>query len=319
MSRIFSIIFSTQFFYSILRISTPIIFASLGALITASAGTINIGLEGMMLFSALVGVIVSAFSNSVLLGLIAAVLTGVLVSALMSYVTLILKSHITLTGIAINMLAAGATVFILYLVCGEKGISSSLSSGVLPRLELPLISEIPILGEILSNHNVLTYLALLMVFLTYLLLRKTRLGLRIRAVGENENAALSVGAKPIKYRFIAMLLSGVLAGLGGAYMSMGYVSWFSRDMIAGRGFIALAAQQLGQGSTLGTFLASLIFGAADSLANNLQTLQMPSEFVQSIPYAVTILGLVIFSIIKRKQQVKKLKEIMKQETARIEK
>lgn len=302
MSELGNIIFSTQFFYSILRISTPILFAAMGALITSKAGVINIGLEGIMLFSALSGVIFSAFSGSAWIGFICAILTGILIAVVMSYVALVLKSHITLTGIAINMFASGCTVFILYLVANDKGISSSLASKVMPTINIPVIQNIPILGQIVSGHNILTYFAFLSVLFTYVLLNKTVIGLRIRAVGENEQAALSVGAKPVKYQFIAMLISGVLAGMGGAYMSMGYVSWFSRDMIAGRGFIALAAQQLGQGTTIGTFVATMVFGMADAVANNLQAMQIPSEFVQSIPYFSTILGLVIFSIMKQKKE-----------------
>lgn len=305
MRQVFDIIFSTQFLYSILRISTPILFAAMGALITSKAGVINIGLEGIMLFAALSGVIFSAYTGSAWLGFLGAIVTGVLIAVLMSYVALILKSHITLTGIAINMFASGCTVFILYLVANDKGISSSLASKVMPNVKIPLIDGIPVAGDIFSGHNILTYFAFGAVLFTYLLLNKTVVGLRIRAVGENEQAALSVGAKPVKYQFIAMLISGVLAGMGGAYMSMGYVSWFSRDMIAGRGFIALAAQQLGQGTTIGTMAATLVFGMADSLANNLQAMQMPSEFVQSIPYAATILGLVMFSVMKQRKGVLK--------------
>lgn len=308
MRQIIGIIFSTQFFYSIFRISTPIMFASMGALITSKAGVINIGLEGIMLFAALSGVIFSAALGSAWAGFLGAVATGALMAILMSYVALVLKSHITLTGIAINMFASGCTVFILYLVTGDKGISSSLASKVMPTVELPLIHEIPLIGKIISGHNILTYLSFVGVLFTYILLNKTVAGIRIRAVGENEQAALSVGAKPVKYQFIAMLISGVLAGMGGAYMSMGYVSWFSRDMVAGRGFIALAAQQLGQGTTLGTLCATLVFGMADALANNLQALQMPSEFVQSIPYVATIIGLVVFSIVKQRKELERIRE-----------
>ena len=142
MKQISDIIFSTDFFYSILRISTPIIFAAMGALITAKAGVINIGLEGIMLFAGLSGVIFSAYSQSAFVGLLVAVITGVLIAMLMSYVALVLKSHITLTGIAINMFSSGCTVFILYLVCKDKGISSSLASKVLPTIHIPVIQNI---------------------------------------------------------------------------------------------------------------------------------------------------------------------------------
>ena len=302
MENILRIICSTEFFYSIFRVTTPILLAALGAMITSRAGVVNIGLEGIMLFSALAGVVTSAWTQSAAAGLLAAILVGVLISALMAYVMLVLRSDITLTGFAVNALGSGCTVFLLYVICNDKGISSSLASKVLPKVNLPLIQDIPFVGKVLSGHNIMTYVAFLLIIVIYWLVNKTPLGLRIRAVGENPHAAESVGIKVTRIQLIAMLISGVLAGMAGAYMSMGYVSWFARDMMAGRGFIALAAQQLGQGTVVGSMLASLAFGAADSLANNLQALRLPSEFVQSIPYAVTIVGLVIYSASKKRRE-----------------
>ena len=302
MENILRIICSTEFFYSIFRVTTPILLAALGAMITSRAGVVNIGLEGIMLFSALAGVVTSAWTQSAAVGLLAAILVGVLISALMAYVMLVLRSDITLTGFAVNALGSGCTVFLLYVICNDKGISSSLASKVLPKVNLPLIQDISFVGKVLSGHNIMTYVAFLLIIVIYWLVNKTPLGLRIRAVGENPHAAESVGIKVTRIQLIAMLISGVLAGMAGAYMSMGYVSWFARDMMAGRGFIALAAQQLGQGTVVGSMLASLAFGAADSLANNLQALRLPSEFVQSIPYAVTIVGLVIYSASKKRRE-----------------
>ena len=302
MENILRIICSTEFFYSIFRVTTPILLAALGAMITSRAGVVNIGLEGIMLFSALAGVVTSAWTQSAAVGLLAAILVGVLISALMAYVMLVLRSDITLTGFAVNALGSGCTVFLLYVICNDKGISSSLASKVLPKVNLPLIQDIPFVGKVLSGHNIMTYVAFLLIIVIYWLVNKTPLGLRIRAVGENPHAAESVGIKVTRIQLIAMLISGVLAGMAGAYMSMGYVSWFARDMMAGRGFIALAAQQLGQETVVGSMLASLAFGAADSLANNLQALRLPSEFVQSIPYAVTIVGLVIYSASKKRRE-----------------
>ena len=291
-----------------LLIQYTLIFASvlmlvaLGGCFAERSGVINIGLEGIMLFSALAGVVTSAWTQSAAVGLLAAILVGVLISALMAYVMLVLRSDITLTGFAVNALGSGCTVFLLYVICNDKGISSSLASKVLPKVNLPLIQDIPFVGKVLSGHNIMTYVAFLLIIVIYWLVNKTPLGLRIRAVGENPHAAESVGIKVTRIQLIAMLISGVLAGMAGAYMSMGYVSWFARDMMAGRGFIALAAQQLGQGTVVGSMLASLAFGAADSLANNLQALRLPSEFVQSIPYAVTIVGLVIYSASKKRRE-----------------
>lgn len=306
MSMILKIICSAEFLYSVFRVTTPILLAALGAMITARAGVVNIGLEGTMLFSALAGVVVSAWTQSAWIGLIGAVLMGMLMSALMAYVMLVLKSDITLTGFAMNALGSGATIFLLFVVCKDKGISSSLASKVLPKISLGFIEDIPFLGKVISGHNIMTYIAFALVIVIYFFVNRTPMGLRIRSVGENPKAAESVGIKVMHVQLIAMIISGALAGLAGAYMSMGYVSWFARDMMAGRGIIALAAQQLGQGTVIGTFLASIVFGMADSLSNNLQALSLPSEFVQSIPYLITIIGLVVYSAARKRRESKRI-------------
>ncbi|SHF23715.1 ABC transporter permease [Caloramator proteoclasticus] len=308
MNNIFKIIFSTSFGYAILRVTTPILFSGLGAVISDKAGVINIALEGTMLTSALTGVIVSALTQSTFFGVIAAILSGIFVSLLLSYFSLNLKTDIVLTGIAINLLASGGTIFILYLVAHDKGISTSLNSKVIPNVTIPLLNKIPILGPILSGHNILTYLSWISVAIVYILLYKTPLGVRIRAVGENPEAAESVGINVNKIRYIALCISCILASFGGAYMSMGYVSWFSTNMTSGRGFIALAAEAMGKGNPVGTLLTSLLFGFAGALSNNLQSLRIPSEFVQMIPYLATIVGLVIYSI-RKTNMLKYKKEV----------
>jgi len=298
MQGFFDIIFSVEFGYAVLRVATPILFAAMGALISDKAGVINIALEGIMLFAALTGVIFSALTQSALVGLLCAVFVGALVGMVLAYFALNLKTDVILSAIAINLMAMGGTIFIMFLVAGDKGISSSLASMVLPKLNLPLIQDIPILGSILSGHNVLTYVAILAVIALQYFLYKTPLGLQIRAVGENPEAADSVGISVIKTQYIALTLSGLLAGFGGAYMSMGYVSWFSQNMTAGRGFIALAANAMGGATPIGVFLTSMLFGFFDALSNSLQSLRIPGEFVQMIPYAATVIGLVIYAINK---------------------
>lgn len=294
-------ILSPQFAFSVLRLTTPILFAALAALITDRAGIINIGLEGIMLICALTGVLGSAYSQSLLVGFISAAVTGVLVTLVMAYFSLKLKVDIILAGVAVNLTATGGTIFILYSICGDKGVSSSLNSLVFPSVELPLIGRIPVLGEILSGHNVLTYVALIMVFVVWFFMEKTKLGLRIRCVGENENAARSVGINVVRIRCMALLISGLLASMGGMFLSMGMLTYFSKNMTAGRGFIAMAAEALGQGGALGSLLASLVFGAAEALSINLQVLGLPPQFVQMLPYVVTILGLVVYSLAKKKR------------------
>ncbi|WP_300413545.1 ABC transporter permease [uncultured Oscillibacter sp.] len=287
---------STEFLYMWIRVATPILLAALGAAVCNKAGVVNLGLEGIMLIAALFGVLGGAMGGNLFWGLLTGVGSALIVSAIFAYFHLILKANATLCGTAINTAATGLTVFVLQLATGEKGNSSSLRSFSFPEVEIPLIKDIPVVGDILSGHNALTYVAILMVVLVYILLYKTPLGLRMRAVGENPNAASSVGQDVVKVRFIAIIICGVLTGLGGMYLSMGYLDMFVRDMVAGRGFIALAACSMGQSTPVGALISSLVFAFFDGLSNILQVLQIPSQFVQMLPYLATIAGLTIFSI-----------------------
>jgi simple sugar transport system permease protein len=289
-------ILSPSFGFAILRVTTPILFASIGVAFSALAGSINISLEGTMLVSAFLGVIVSAFTKNIILGFFAGILGGIGLASILAYFHLKLKADIILAAIALNMFASGFTIFLLYIFAKDKGTSSSLRSLVFPSINIPLLKDIPILGEIFSGHNILTYLALLSVIIFFIIIFKTPLGLRIRAVGQNPDAASSVGINVNKIKFYALILSGIFGALGGLYLSMGYVSWFARDMTAGRGFIAIAASNLGAHLPLGVFLASLLFGILNTIAIYLASLQVPSEFIQMIPYIATIITLTIYSI-----------------------
>lgn len=302
MGTLFSMIFTTDFFFSILRVTTPILFASMGAVVANVSGTPNIALEGIMLIAAFVGMYVSYLTASAWVGLAAAVGAGMLAAGVLAFFTLYYRTNVILGGIAINSLAAGGTIFFLYLVAHDKGTSVSLNSKVLPQLDLPIIKDIPILGEIISGHNLLTYLSVLSVFVVYYMIKRTPLGLRMRAVGEKQQAAESVGINVIKTKAIALLISGGLAGFGGAFMSMGYVSWFSRDMVSGRGWIAIAAEAMGRTTAIGTAVTSLLFGTADAFSNTVSVLGWPADLVNTIPYCVTLIGLFIFSVREYKKR-----------------
>ena len=304
MEHLLHAIFSADFVYSVLRLTTPILLAGLGALITDRAGVMNIGLEGIMLCAALAGVIGSAMTQNAFLGFLFALLVGMALGLLMAYFAIHLKTDMVLTGIAMNLLASGGTVFVLYAVANDKGMSTSLKSLTMPVINIPFIQDIPVIGTVISGHNLLTYLALILVAAMWILLYKTPLGLRIRVVGENSHAAESVGIHVKKVQYIALAISGILAAMGGAYMSMGYMDKFARDMTAGRGFIALAAEALGRGTPVGTLLSSLVFGTADALGSNLQVLDIPVQFVQMLPYVFTVVGLVLYSAMKHKHLTK---------------
>ena len=307
--KVLSYIVSPEFIYMWIRVATPIIFSSLGGVICSRAGVVNLGLEGIMLISALAGVLGSAFGGSLFWGIVAGMAAALAVSALFAYFHLILKANNVLCGTAVNTMASGLTVFVLQLATGEKGNSSSLKSFSFPQINIPVIKDIPVIGSILSGHNALTYFALIMVVVIWFFLYKTPMGLRMRAVGENPNAASSVGQNVTAIRFLAILLCGVLTGLGGMYLSMGYLNMFVRDMTAGRGFIALAACSMGQSTPAGALLSSMIFAFFDGMSNILQVLKIPSEFIQMLPYLATFAGLTIYSIQKTMAAEKKLKNI----------
>lgn len=290
------IIFSTDFLYMWIRVATPIIFPALGAVICNRAGVVNLGLEGIMLCSALAGVMGGYWGGGLLSGFLAGMGMAILLSLVFAYFHLNLRANSVLCGTAINTFATGFTVFVLEQVTGEKGTSSSLRSFSFPSVNIPLIEDIPVLGKIVSGHNLLTYLAFFMVIVVFILMYKTPLGLRIRSVGENEHAATSVGINVVTIRYIAIVLCGALTSLGGMYLSMGYLNIFTRDMTAGRGFIALAACAMGQNSPVGAFFSAMVFALFDGLSNILQVLRVPSEFVQMLPYVATILGLTLYTI-----------------------
>ncbi len=301
-------IFTTDFFFSILRITAPILFATLGAVIGEKAGISNIGLEGIMMISALFGSLTAYWTGSWAAGVLLALIMGVLVSLLMGFFSFNLKTDIILAGVAVNMIGSGGTLFLVKVITqATEGTALASTTSLItknlqvPSIDIPLLKDIPVLGPVLSGHSLLTYLAFLLVFVTWVLLYKTPLGLNIRSVGENPNAAASVGVSVLRVRYIAIGLSGAMAGLGGAYMSMYYAMGWSQDMVAGRGFIALAAQAMGAGEPLGSMLAALVFGLAQALGIKVSSLGADSNLVSPIPYLVTILGLVIFALTARRR------------------
>ena len=301
-----------SFLYSVIRVATPLILASLGAVITSNAGITNIGIEGVMLISALAGVFASAFGFGPWFGLLVAIVTGILCSLAIGYVSMSLKADSVLTCIAFNTMAVGGTVYFMYAVVKDKGTTLALDSGKLPNIKIPGIDSIPVVGDIISNHNIISYVAILMIFVVYVLLYKTPVGLRIRSAGKAPKALSSVGVSLIKTRYIALGISGVLGGMAGAFMSMGYVTWFSKNMTAGRGFIALAADAMGNSTPIGAALSSLLFAVAEALSYSLQVTTIPAELVQMLPYLATIIGLIAYSIKRKKSDEKMKTEYAKQ-------
>lgn len=296
-----------EFYFAMFRSATPVLLTTLGAMISSRSGTSNIALEGTMLISAFTGVVVSAFTQSALVGFLGAVLAGFVISNILAYFILKLNSNAVISGIAINTFASGGTIFVLYLITGEKGASTSLPSLKLPSLSLPIIRDIPVIGTILSGHHVLTYTALILVVVVWYLFKYTKLGMHIRAVGESPEAAESVGIPVQRVKYTALSLSGILTGMAGAFLSMGYVGLFSSGMTAGRGYIALATQAIAAGNAVIGMLASLLFGFCSSLANYLQTSGVPLQFIQMMPYLIIIIAYTVYcAMVERRKKRKQM-------------
>lgn len=306
-----------SFLFSVIRVMTPLLFASLACMIFTKGGNDSIATEGIMLLCALAGPVGAFLFNNAFLGLLFAVVTGALVACAFGYATLSLKANPVLAGIALNILAGGLTIFTIFLLTGEKGSTQSLASPVLPNITIPGLAAVPVLGKVLSGHNILTYLALLMVLLLHFFLYKTAPGLRMRTVGENPQAADSVGISILKYKYLSLIIAGMLAGLGGAFMSMGYVSFFTKGMVAGRGFIGMAAESMGHGVPGGVLLATLLFSVADALSVQFKMMNLlPSELVQIVPYTITIIAIAVYSYYRMKKEEKQQSLAEKQTAAK---
>lgn len=299
---IFQAIISPEFFNATLRATTPILFAALASAVASKSGITNMALEGIMLFASLFGVIFSALFQSAWMGLLVTMAIGGFIGFFLAFFVLKLKTDEILAAIAINLIANGATILILLAVSGDRGVSSSVQSLQIQRIAIPVIENIPFLGKVISNQNILTYISLIMVVVVHMFLYKTPLGLRIRAVGENKDAAESVGISSKKVQYISLIISGVLASIGGFFLSGGYLTYFTTGMSAGRGFIALAAASMGGNTPIGAFLVSILFGAAQAMANILQLGSWPYELIQMLPYITTLVGLGIYSYIRMKKR-----------------
>jgi simple sugar transport system permease protein len=273
---------------SVLR-SVPITFGALSGVMCERSGVINIGIEGMLLSAAFAASLVASISDSLWLGLLAGALTGGLVAALLAVLSIRYRVDQIVGGTVINILALGLTSYFSSQFLQKNDALNT--PGRFQNVEIPLLSEVPLIGPILFNNNVFVYLMFITVALMFVGLFYTRWGLRVRSVGEHPKAADTVGIRVLFTRYRNVILGGVVAGIGGAYFSIGAVGRFEEGMTAGRGFIGLAAMIFGRWHPIGALGAALIFGFADSLQVKLNILRVgiPTEFLAMIPYLVTIL------------------------------
>ncbi len=307
-------IFTSLFLASVIRISTPIIFPALGSLVSIKAGVSNKALEGLMLVGAFTGVMVSAFTGSVWLAVLCGMAVAGIIAAILGLFVLHLGTVLVFGSLAISMMCSGGTTFLMYIITGDKGNTGNLVSLSVPNVHIPFLKDIPFLGEALSGHPVFTYLAFFLTFVVYIFLYRTSYGIRLRAVGENPDAATSLGINVKRVRMVALIISGVLSSLGGMNLSMAYLQMFGRDMTAGRGWIGLASVSLGGKKPLGTLLAAVLFGFSDAIANQLGSLEIPAQLVTMIPYATTIIALVGYAIQQRQAILSRMKKFQAEQS-----
>lgn len=296
---------SSNYWFIVVRSTAPILLVTLGAVITEQAGIKNMALEGSMLWAALVGVLASAASGSAWIGLLAGMAAGVAVALVLGLFALKLDANAVLVGVALNLLSTGGTVFTLFSITGDKGISSSLASKTLPVIRIPLLADVPWLGKVLSGQNLIIYVSIVAVIAVHVILNKMTIGRRIRATGENVDAARAAGIDPVRIKFFTLIVSGLLAGLAGCFLSMGYTSNFTSGISAGRGYVANAAQVVAGGTAVGSIFAALIFGVTDAMATFLQNVGLPPELIQALPYAVTIVGFIVVTLIRDKREARR--------------
>ena len=277
-------------------LAAPLLIAALGELYAERSGVLNIGIEGMMLSGAWGGFVATHFTKNLWIGLFAAIATGLILALLNALLAITFKVNQVVSGIAINILTAGMTMYLYRVIFGIPLLPITVKP--FQKVSIPFLSQIPYLGDIFFKHNFMVYLAFLLVPLAYYILYKTSFGLEIRSVGEKPEVVDSAGLNVFRMRYTGMLISGAMAGLGGAFYSLAYLNVFTTNIISGRGFIAFSAVIFGGWHPVRIMIATLIFGIADALSTRILTTGIkiiPYELLLASPYVVTIIATLLLS------------------------
>ena len=284
-------VLSTGLLAATLRFATPLAFAAMGGILSERSGVVNIGLEGMMLTGAFFGAWGADVTGCWQLAILIAAACGGALAAIHAFFSISLRVDQIVSGTAVNFLALGVTGYLFRDIYATEGIPTDLPR--IPDVEIPGLVDVPYLGDIIGKMNLMIWLMLLLVVVISLVLFRTPAGLRLRAVGEHPRAAESVGISAFRVRYVAVILSGMLAALGGAYLSVGFIGTFNENMTLGRGFIALAAVIFGAWRPYGALGACLLFGFSSGLAQRLQSeADISSNLVATLPYVLTLVALV---------------------------
>lgn len=296
MDEILAQIFQIGFLAAMIRIATPLIFATIGELFAERAGVLNLGIEGIMLLSAMIGFSIAYFSGSLWLGILAAMATGVLSGILMGLLTVTLGLSQHVSGIGVTLLNSGLAFFLYRLIFGQPSVPPNIEA--FKPAAVPVLSDIPVLGPILFNQHALVYMAFILVPLAAFILFRTPWGLNLRTVGENPRAADGAGVDVAMTRYQALMLSGALMGVAGAFLSMAQFNAFTFGVISGRGWVCIALVVFGQWSPWRAAGGALLFALIDALQLRLQAsslIDVPYQVFLMLPFLLTIVAMALVS------------------------
>lgn len=295
MSDFISVIFISGLIGAMMRMATPIIFATLGEILSERAGVLNLGIEGIMLMGAMTGFLVTFSSGSVWLGVLAAAGIGMILALLMAFLAVHLGLSQHVSGLGITLFSTGLAMFIYRLHFGSPTVPPIIQP--FKQISLPILSKIPLIGPGLFTQYSLTYIAWILVLVLWILLYKTNLGLKIRTVGENPVVADTVGVDVTRTRTLCLVAGGALMGIGGAFLTLAHQNMFLIDVIGGRGWVAIAMVIFGNWNPVKGALGALLFGLMDGLQLRLQTvgIAIPFHIFLMIPYLLTIFALISVS------------------------
>ena len=285
---------TSSFWQGALADSVLFLLPALGGVLSERSGVVNIAMEGMMLTGAFAAVVADLAWGNPWAAAVVAMIAGGLMAVIHAVVSIRFRADQIISGIAINIFAAGLTTFLLNKIYGLQGISHVTAEEALPVVRIPVLSNIPFIGPIFFEQNVVVYAALILLVVINFVLFRTRLGLRLRAVGEHPQAADTAGINVYRIRYSAVIASGLLSGLAGAFLSIGIANTFNPNMTEGRGYIALAAMIFGKWTPVGAFISCLIFGVGQVIFDNNSSLQASPYFLQMVPYILTLIVLAGF-------------------------
>jgi len=296
-------IFNILLLQNTLRTATPVVLAALGCLMTQHVNITNIGIDGMMLIGAFFAVVGSYYTGSWVGGLAIAVLIGVVLGLFYYLFVIKFKSDEFIIGVALNIFAGGLTIFLLRTMFGVTGSFSDPAIVPLPTIHIPLIKDIPVIGPLISGNTLLVYVSWILVPVCWAFIYKTPMGFHLRAAGEYPDALTACGKSPDRMKCLASVLCGVLSTVAGAHLSLGYLTMFSQNMSASRGYVAFACVIFGGGNPPKVFLAALLFGFIDALGLRMQK-YIPSDITSMAPYVVTVIMMVAVVLMERRKRAR---------------